>query len=241
MIAVNMNAVRRKALTARRFVSLCFLSATTTLAGCASPAAEQRVAQTTAAFDDLTSSKMATDFELLDKRGLTGAALQAEEKRVADAFGPVCEKGYVEGLVHGTDLARMEYEATGSRHRAYELPAFARNLDRQFGECLRSFGATGRTVMILSNGSHMSVPDFMERLVAAAAAKGAADGQARLERQQSAAVLAVVALGIGAAASGGTNPNQTYVGNYMRRDGTVVQGHWRTMPNSSCWDNLSGC
>lgn len=241
MIADNINTDRRKAPAASRFVSACFLSATTAFAGCASPATEQRVAQTTAAFDDLASSKMATDFELLEKRGLTGAALQAEEKRVADAFGPVCEKGYVDGLVHGMNMVKMEYDTTGSRHRAYELPAFARNLDRQFGECLRSFGATGRTVMILSNGSHMSVPDFMERLVAAAAAKGAADGQARLERQQSAAVLAVVALGIGAAASGGTNPNQTYVGNYMRRDGTVVQGHWRTMPNSSCWDNLSGC
>ncbi len=241
MIAVSFSAVRRKVVLTSRFVSLCFLSGATALVGCASPATEQRVSQTTAVFNDLVSSKMATDFELLDKRGLSGTALQAEENRVAKAFGPVCEKGYADGLLHGMNMVKVEYEATGSRHRAYELPAFARNLDRQFGECLRSFGAKGRTIMILSNGSHISVPDFMERLVTAAAAKGAADGQAQSERRQSAAILAVVALGIGAAASGGVNPNQTYVGSYTRRDGTVVQGHWRTMPNSTCWDNLSGC
>jgi hypothetical protein len=53
------------------------------------------------------------------------------------------------------------------------------------------------------------------------------------------ASLAVVALAVGGGAN--VNPDQTYVGQYHRRDGTVVRGHWRTNPNETCLDNIGGC
>ncbi|THF58718.1 hypothetical protein [Ollibium composti] len=226
-----------------RFAAVGLLCATITVAACATPATEQQVTKTTAAFNDLASARLGTFFELKDARGLSGKALEREEQQAYAAFAPVCDKGYANGLTRGISLATAEYRATGSRRRAYELPAFARNLGAQFSDCLNSFGAKGKPLMTLRDGTHLEVPEYMERLLAAAAAKGAAEGQAQIERKQSAAIVAVLALGVGAAAAagGGVNPEQTSVGSYVRSDGTLVRGHWRTMPNSSCWDNLSGC
>ena len=38
---------------------------------------------------------------------------------------------------------------------------------------------------------------------------------------------------------GGVNYNTTFVDSYTRSDGTSVQSHVRTMPNSTNWDNFS--
>lgn len=38
---------------------------------------------------------------------------------------------------------------------------------------------------------------------------------------------------------GSVNYNSTYVDSYTRNDGSFVQGHYKSMPNSTNWDNYS--
>lgn len=38
---------------------------------------------------------------------------------------------------------------------------------------------------------------------------------------------------------GAVNYNSTFVDSYTRNDGTYVQGHYKSMPNSTNWDNYS--
>lgn len=206
------------------------------IAGCVSPSTQQEIRQTSDVQRSLTQNpQLLTYFDLAD-----GPQSTVEEQRVADAFGPVCERGYSDGLIHGMTVATQYQQSTGSFEKVYALPSFARQLDAQFEKCLNSFGATGYPFVRLNDGRDMRVPNYLEALIAASEARGAAISQAIGERRASAAVLTAAALMAGAATSA-VNPRQTYVGSYRRSNGDFVRGHWRTMPNSTCWDNLSGC
>ena len=53
-------------------------------------------------------------------------------------------------------------------------------------------------------------------------------------------LAALAALSLGSAV-GEAFADYIYVNPYVRRDGTSVQGHLRSTPNGTCWDNLGGC
>lgn len=52
-------------------------------------------------------------------------------------------------------------------------------------------------------------------------------------------ILSIIFLGIFAICSAQTNSSHTRVSGYLRKDGTYVQGHYRTSPNATINDNFS--
>ena len=156
-------------------------------------------------------------------------------------FSPVCVKPYTEKLQASVALATERATASVSLAPIETLPETARMLDREFDKCLAGFGVVGFNFFKLEDGRELRAPDYLSETIASLHAWGNARATVASEQQDNAALvvasLAVVALAVG----GGVNPDQTYVGQYRRRDGTVVHGHWRTNPNETCRDNIGGC
>ena len=105
------------------------------------------------------------------------------------------------------------------------------------------FGAVGFNFFKLEDGREQRSPEYLEEILASLRGWGDARATVANEQQDNTALvvagLAVVAVALGEGAN--VNSDQTYVGQYRRRDGTVVRGHWRTNPNETCLDNIGGC
>jgi hypothetical protein len=214
------------------------------LAACASPQSIARLDTARADFKDkVRPAQMMVQYDLARPGRLTPAELAREEETAAKAFSPACVKPYTENLHASVDGAAERAKASGTLAPVEALPDTARLLDREFDKCLAKFGVVGFNFFKLEDGREQRAPEYLSETIASLHAWGDARATVANEQQENAALvaasLAVVAVAIG----DGTNVNsdQTHVGQYRRRDGTVVRAHWRTNPNETCLDNIRGC
>jgi hypothetical protein len=230
--------------TARSICALVLAASAETLAACASPQSIARLDTARADFKErVRPAQMMIQYDLAHPGRLTPAELARREADAAKAFSPMCAKPYAENLHASVDAAAERAKASGSLAPAEALPETARLLDREFDKCVAKFGVVGFNFFQLEDGRELRAPDYLSETIASLHAWGDARATVATEQQDSAA-LVVASLGVVAlAVSGGANVNsdQTYVGQYRRRDGTVVRGHWRTNPNETCLDNIRGC
>jgi hypothetical protein len=229
---------------ARRVFTLGLAAAVGTLAACANPQSVARLETAHADFKEkVRPAHMMIQYDLAHPGRLTPAERARREADAAKAFSPACAKPYAENLHASVDAAAERAKASGSLAPVEALPETARLLDREFDKCVAKFGVVGFSFFQLEDGRELRAPDYLSETIASLHALGDARATVATEQQDSAALvvasLAVVALAVGGSAN--VNPDQTYVGQYRRRDGTEVRGHWRTNPNDTCLDNIRGC
>lgn len=227
-----------------RFAGLLLCAAL--LTSCASNEATDKHQLAQTQFAALVNAKPMVFYELTHPFGLSQKELEAEEHRVFDAMSPVCLKPYSERMAGAINHAAEVFSTTGDRRPVDRLPGFARLLDDFFTGCIETFGAKGFNYMQTEDGRKLSLPDFVGLSLSAAEFAASSRVQVELERQQNMALIGGLAVAFGAGMSGSqgwhpVNPDQILVGGYLKRDGSLVQGHWRTVPNFTCLDNINGC
>jgi hypothetical protein len=225
-----------------RIIGIVVLSAA--LAACASPQSIARLDTARADFKEkVRPAQMMIQYDLAHPGRLTPAELARREAAAEKAFSPACAKPYYESLHASVEGAAERAKASGSLAPVEALPETARLLDREFYKCVARFGVVGFNFFKLEDGRELRAPEYLSETIASLHSWGDARATVATEQQDNAALvvasLAVVALAVGGGAS--VNSDQTYVGQYRRRDGTVVRGHWRTNPNETCLDNIRGC
>ena len=216
------------------------------MASCASYEATTRVNVAEAELKSLRDARMMVFFELVDSSNLSEEQRAAEENRTFEALGPVCVKTYAEQLGGAIDHATQVVTETGSRDPIVRLASYAEALDRFFVTCIAEYGVRGYNYMEASDGRELRLPDYIRSFIASAEYAHQAQLQVVHEEQQNTMIFSAIALGLGAglAGSGGShsvNLDRVYIDNYRKYDGTYVQGHWRTVPNYTCLDNINGC
>lgn len=214
------------------------------LAACASPQSITRFDTARADFKEkVRPAQMMIQYDLARPGGLTPTQLAHREAAAAKAFSPACAKPYAENLHASVDAAAEGAKASGTLAPIETLPETARLLDREFNKCVAKFGVVGFNFFKLEDGRELRSPDYLSETIISLRALGDARATVANEQQDNTALvvasLAVVAIAIGGGAN--VNSDQTHVGQYRRRDGTVVRGHWRTNPNETCLDNIRGC
>jgi hypothetical protein len=228
---------------ARRVFALVLAASAGTLAACASPQSAARLDTARADFkEQVRPAQMMIQYDLAKPGRLTPTERGRREAAAEKAFSPVCAKPYAENLHASVDAAAERAKANGALAPVESLPESARLLDREFDKCMARFGVVGFNFFKREDGRELRAPDYLSETIASLHAWGNAHATVANEQQDNTALvvasLAVVALAVGGA---NVNPDQTYVGQYRRRDGTVVRGHWRTNPNETCLDNIRGC
>ena len=225
-----------------RIIGIVALSAA--LAACASPQSIARLDTARADFKEkVRPAQMMLQYDLAHSSRLTPAARARRKAAAEKAFSPACVKPYTENLHASVDAAAERAKAGGSLAPVEALPETARLLDREFDKCVAKFGVVGFNFFKLEDGRELRAPEYLSETIASLRAWGDARATVANEQQDNTALvaagLAVMALAVGGSAN--VNPDQTYVEQYRRRDGTVVHGHWRTNPNETCLDNIRGC
>lgn len=183
---------------------------------------------------------MMVQYDLATTRKLSPAEREQQEAKAADAFNPACVKPYTEKLFARVRASADDAKASGALSALEPLPEYARALDKEFDRCLHKFSVAGFNFMEREDGRQQRIPEYLAELIASLQAYGAAHATATADQQENAA-LVMGALSAALAAGAAVNPNQTYVESYRRRDGTLVHGHLRTLPNETCLDNIRGC
>jgi hypothetical protein len=216
------------------------------LAGCANPFSVAALNAARGNFEAQTRpAQMMVQYDLANSAGLTAGQRERQEREAVQKFSPACMKPYTEKLYANVASAIAQAQATYSLSAIDRLPEDARRLDSEFDKCVGAFGVIGYNFVVREDGREQRIPAYLAELVASLRRYGDAHAQVEGEKQVSAAIAAsglAVALVAGAAASGnGVNPDQIYIEPYVRHDGTMVRGHWRTMPNDTCLDNIRGC
>lgn len=225
-----------------RALTLCLLTATTAACGgCAGPQSAARLDAARADFATETRpARMMVQFDLATTRKLRPTEREQQEAKAATAFNPACVKPYTEKLLARVRTTADEARASGTLLALNPLPEYARVLDKEFDLCLHKLSVTGFNYMERDDGREQRIPEYLNELIVSLRAYGAAHAEAVADQQENAA-LVVEALTAALAAGAAVNPNQTYVESYRRRDGTLVRGHLRTLPNETCLDNIRGC
>jgi hypothetical protein len=214
------------------------------LAACASPQSIARLDTARADFKEkVRPAQMMIQYDLSRPGRFTPAELARREAAAEKAFSPACAKPYTVNLQASVQDAAERAKVSRSIAPVETLPESARVLDREFDKCLARFGVVGFNFFKLEAGRELRAPEYLSETIASLHAWGNARTTVANEQQDNAALvvasLAVVALAVGGGAN--VNPDQTYVEQYHRRDGTVVRSHWRTNPNETCLDNIRGC
>jgi hypothetical protein len=216
-----------------------------TLAACANPQSIARLDTARADFKEkVRPAQLMIQYDLAKPGRLTPTELARREAAAAKAFSPACAKPYAENLHASVDAAAERVKASGVLAPAETLPETARLLDLEFDRCVAKFGVAGFNFFKLEDGRELRAPEHLSEMIASLRAWGDARAIVANEQQDNMALvvasLALVAVAVGDG-GGNVNSDQTYVGQYRRRDGTLVRGHWRTNPNETCLDNIRGC
>ena len=224
----------------------CVLLCSALFSSCASNEATTQLQVAEDRFRSLENPIAMIFYELIDTSKLSEQERISEEKRTFEAFAPVCAKAYTEQLVAGMNHAAQVLQDSGSRASIDNLSSYAETLDKFFSECVGHFGARGYNYMETRDGQELRMPQYLSLWVASIDSVKNAQGQVQYEKQQSMAIFAAAALAIGAgmAVSNGSysaNPDRIHIDPYRKHDGTYVQGHWKTVPNYTCLDNINGC
>ena len=224
----------------------CLLFGAVGLVSCASQESTHRQQYAEARFASFVTAQSMTYFEIDQQSTLSGKALEAEERRIYDAFAPVCLKTYTERMAGAVDHAAKELGKTGDDGLMQRLPQYARMMDEFFSECVSAYGAKGYNFMQTEDGRKLPMPEYIGLAIASGVFMVDARLQVEAEKKQNKALIGGLALAFGAGMSGNqglrpVNPNQVLVGGYMKMDGTIAKAHWRTVPNFTCLDNINGC
>jgi hypothetical protein len=226
---------------ARAAVLGMLAAATVACGSCAGP---QRTARLDAARADFATetrpARMMVQFDLATTRKLSPTEREQQEAKAASAFSPACVKPYTEKLLTRVRTTADEARASGALMALNPLPEYARVLDKEFDLCLHKFSVTGFNYMERDDGREQRIPEYLDELIVSLRAYGVAYAEAAADQQENVAFV-MGALTAALAAGAAVNPNQTYVESYRRRDGTLVRGHLRTLPNETCLDNIRGC
>jgi hypothetical protein len=199
------------------------------LAACASPQSIARLDTARADFKEkVLPAQMMIQYDLAKPGRLQRTELARKEAIAEKAFSPVCARPYTENLRASVDAAAERAKASGSLAPVEALPETARALDREFDKCVAKFGVVGFNFFKLEDGRELRAPEYLSETITSLRAWGDARATVANEQQDNAAlVVASLAVVAAAVAGGGANVNsdQTYVGQYRRRDGTPVRGH----------------
>ena len=215
-----------------------------TLAACASPQSVARLDTARADFKEkVRPARMMIQYDLAKPGGLTPTERERGEAAADKAFSPACAKPYAENLHASVDAAAERAKASGALAPLETLPETARLLDLEFDRCVAKFGVVGFNFFKLEDGRELRAPEYLSETIASLRTWGDARATVANEQQDNTALVVASVAGLAVAVGGSANVNsdQTYVGQYRRRDGTAVRGHWRTNPNETCLDNIRGC
>lgn len=213
--------------------------------GCASQEAMRRLHEAEKKIHDLEKRSMVIAVDLLDSSGLSTEEVEQREKKIFESLRETCLSAYDERLGEGLRYAALDIGARADFTKFDRLPSFAQALDNFLGECGKEYGVSVRVLIETADRRELRMPIYMREIgesgrdfLHARAAAGREESDSKRDWLLFAAGLAGSVTG---SSKGFVNANQIYVSAYLRSDGRFVPGHFRTLPNATCLDNINGC
>ncbi|WP_157742933.1 hypothetical protein [Halomonas sp. hl-4] len=180
----------------------------------------------------------------LSQYQLNSVSISPSEHPGADDAMSYCGGGFIR--IRANVLEEMDGRLSeGGTSTAPILTAKRKMEDAEawLANCAKRYGARMWAMMESSGAAQpMKTSEWLrqnrlELMDYHVAAQGFSNHQERMRGLQA-------AIGMGLASGSlnyGQPPRHQYIKPYLREDGTIVEGHLRTAPNDSCFDNLSGC
>lgn len=114
----------------------------------------------------------------------------------------------------------------------------SRKIEDSFADCGRALGLNARTIEILKDGRQMNFTSMLQSAIPILEHRDRALSTFQRNQFWENFAIALAAFSAGYAQ---TSPSQIWIAPYTRPDGTLVNSHWRTLPNATCIDNIRGC
>ena len=199
---------------------LLIVVSVTLLSACATSASLQALESANKSFKEYEEAIADITFDPIEHSGPTTAASDAiADSRWVTAW-PACEAEMFRALTPKSVPSLIESELIGCLNR-HRLKA---------------------KINILMGGAVMPFSKYLEDFFKVGSLRNEHKAQVDEERAESAGMILMIFAGaLAGAANSHTNASLVNVTPYQKNNGTYVQPHVRTAPNSTCIDNLRGC
>ena len=196
---------------------------------------------------ELLSADEELDIKLNNKKSMSEWDILEQENKIRPLANKKCLVPYKNRLNKILDFNKIKAQPTKEQKLSKYKELLRKShqeaiiLDTAIPSCLQPLGVSGE-IKISYKNQYYSAPQYIQLII------NKTDQMASMPKQQSNIASdflsefagGMLAIMEGMAASG-TNNNQHYVSPYVRRDGTYVDGYYRTNPNGTCSDNRNGC
>jgi hypothetical protein len=165
----------------------------------------------------------------------------ADLSQELEGLKQTCIRDYSAAFASESARITRDAEHQGSLDGAIAgLFGVLRRLQDGADECAKPLKVQFHAGVVLEDNRQIALIDWFSELQRVSFALAAEVERADLRQQRRAAFWEAFASGL--AAMRPVDPQRlVMVRPYLRSDGTLVQSHLRTLPNSTCADNLSGC
>jgi hypothetical protein len=178
-------------------------------------------------------AELIVDYDLINSPLPAGKSRDIATEAQWKAAEPRCMKSLRDSF------ATMKlHENNGSIDKFLTIEAD--KIDNKFSSCLLDYNLKG-TIRVPVGGENLTLPSAFLGWYQAALAYGNAQLKVNEERNYFARSRTTYYSPMPNNYSYSINPSVITVRPYLRRDGTFVSPHIRTVPNGTCLDNLGGC
>lgn len=214
-------------------------------AGCASQEAIGGLREAEKKVHDLEKRSIVIAVDLLDPSGLSKEEVERRETEIFRSLSETCLSAYGQRLGEGLHKAAYDIGERADFTKFDRLPSFAHALDKFLDDCGKEYGASVRVFIEMDERREVQMPMYLREIGESGRDLLRARAAVQREESDSRRDWLLFAAGFTSSLNGAPNafinPDQIYVGPYLRGDGRIVPGHFRTLPNATCLDNINGC